>query len=428
MRFLLYITALLALVLPASAAAQEGALHLDEVYRLAQERNPRLQALAASARAAGLREPAASALPDPTFQIGFTNLALPSFSSTMAMSMAPSVQLMQTLPFPGKLGIREEMASLESVMASEVASEGWWRVRAEAAEIFFALYETERNLDVQSSTLAVLQDLEAIAKALYGSGAGRQSDVLRASVEVARLDGELLGLGARRASLAGRLNSILDRPQETAVQPPALPWLPAELPHQDTLRAWAEATRPLLLHMSTGVQRADAGVDLAGREMWPDIMLGLQYGQRDRGTGVERMGGAVVGFSVPIFAGSRQRPLRDAAKASTRMAEAELAEARAGVAARLTELEAELTRTRRLLDLYRNEILPQAEATVASARSAYRAGQVDFATVLDAQLGVNRYELQLFELVAGYGAAVAALEAEIGRPLPQGRGARLEVP
>jgi len=424
----LHLTALLALVLPISAAAQEGVLHLDEVYRLAQERNPRLQALAASARAAGLREPAASALPDPTFQIGFTNLSLPGLSSNMAMSMAPSVQLMQTLPFPGKLGIREEMAALESLMVSEVASEGWWRVRAEAADLFFTLYETERSLDVQSATLSVLEDLEAIAKALYGSGSGKQSDVLRASVEVARLDGDMLGLRARRTSLAGRLNALLDRPPETVVQPPVLPWLPADLPRQDTLRAWAEASRPLLLHARTGIERAGAGVDLANREMWPDLMLGLQYGQRDRGAGVERMGGAVVGFSVPIFAGSRQRPLRDAAEANTRMAEAELASARAGVAARLTELEAELTRTRRLLDLYREEILPQAAAAVASALSSYRVGEVDFQAVLDAQLSVNRYELQLFQFVAGYGAAVAALESQIGRALPQGRTARLEVP
>lgn len=101
-----------------------------------------------------------------------------------------------------------------------------------------------------------------------------------------------------------------------------------------------------------------------------------------------------------------------------RMARAELDGLRAEVDARIGELLAELERSRRLIRLYRDEILPQARITVESALSSYRVGSVDFMTLVDAEMMVNRYEGELHVLLADYGKAVAGLEAAVGRPLP----------
>ena len=62
-------------------------------------------------------------------------------------------------------------------------------------------------------------------------------------------------------------------------------------------------------------------------------------------------------------------------------------------------------------------MLPQAEATVSSALSAYRVGSVDFMTLLDDRMTVNKYRQELSVLEADQGKSWAELEMLTGRVL-----------
>ena len=53
-----------------------------------------------------------------------------------------------------------------------------------------------------------------------------------------------------------------------------------------------------------------------------------------------------------------------------------------------------------------------------SSFSSYRVGTVDFMTLVDAEMALDRFEGELFALLANYGASVARLEMTIGRTLP----------
>ena len=99
------------------------------------------------------------------------------------------------------------------------------------------------------------------------------------------------------------------------------------------------------------------------------------------------------------------------------MAEADLAAMRADTRARVAEVYAGLTRARNLAALYRNTVLPQAEATASSALAAYRVGGVDFMTLLDNRMAVNQYRQELFRLEAEEGQSWAELEMLLGRQL-----------
>ena len=394
-------------------------VELADVLALAQERNPRLLALQAAAQAAAYREPEASTLPDPTVQLGIMNFGLPDFNADMPTSMAPSVQLMQMIPFPGKLSLKGDIASYGREMAEAGADEAWWDVRARASSMFYDLYSLDRRLEVMRSTLSLLRDFQQVAKAMYTAGTGRQADVLRADVEVARMDGDIRQMEAMRTTMAARLNGLLDRPAATEVPSPVLGELPVDVPEHATLLAWADESRPMLERGRLGVAQAGTRSDLAHRQIWPDLTVGVTYGQRDRGMGTERMGSAMIGFSLPVHAGSRQYAARDEAAAMERLAQAELGSLEAEVDARIGELLAELERARTLTALYRDEVIPEAHATVESAFSSYRVGNVDFMTLVDAEMTVNRYEGELYQLLGEYGKAVAALESAIGRPLPR---------
>lgn len=424
-RLALNCAVLAALLVPAGAAAQtrpaaasEG-ITLDEVYRLAAERNPRLSASKSLAEAVAARQPGASVLPDPSLQLGVMNLSLPSLGADMASSMAPSVQLMQMVPFPGKLGLSGRIAEKSTAMAQANAAEAWWEVRSDGAMAFYELYEADRQIAVMQETLRLLEDFEQVAKAMYSAGEGRQSDVLRANVEVARMGAEIRRMEAMRRAAASRLNGLLNRPADTPVPTPEFGTLPLDLPGADTLFAWANETRPMLERSRLSIEQAGAQRDLAKKEIWPDLVFGVQYGQRPGDMGTERMGSAMVGFSLPIFASKRQLRMRDEAAAMEQMARAELTEMQANVDARIGELLADLERDRTLVLLYRTDVLPQAEANVESAFSSYRVGSVDFMTLVDARMTVNRYEQELYALLADYGRALAELEMTVGRKLPR---------
>lgn len=401
-----------------TASPPAQAFTLGETYRLAESRSPRLRAAGARTDAVASMEASAKLPPDPVIQIGIMNFSVPGLATDMPTSMAPSIQAMQMLPLFGKLGLSGRIAEQSTTIARAEADETWWDVRSRTAMAFYMIYEADRQVTVMRETLELLTTFEQLAKVMYASGEGRQSDVLRAGVEVARMDADIRRMEAMRTAAAARLNGILDRPAETPVPAPALEPLPLTLPGADTLRSWAEATRPMLLAGRAGVEQARTRGRLARREIWPDPVVGVEYGQRSGDMGTERMGSVMVGFSVPVFAKSRQLRMRDEATAMEAMASAELSDMRSQVHARIGELLAELDRTQTLVALYRSEVLPQARANVEASFSSYRVGHVDFMTLVDAQMTVNEYEQELYALLAEYGRSIAELEMSIGRELP----------
>src|SRR5690606_27886707 len=350
----------------AAGQAPPAGITLAEVYALARGRKPPVPAAHAVVEASRAREGAASLPPDPTLEIGVMNLSLPGLAPDMPASMAPQIRAMQTLPFPGKLRLARRIAGLGTGIASAEADETWWEVRSSAAAAFYDIYEADAQIVVMRETLDLLRTFEAAAKALYAAPL--------------------------------------------------------------TLGAGAEQGRPLLEARRTRAGRARARTDLARREIWPDPAIGLAYGQRRGAMGTERMGSVMVGFSVPVLGGKRQRSMRDEAEAGEQVAQAALAAERAQVGARIAGLTAALDRTRDLVVLYRADVLPQARANVESSFSAYRVGAVGFTTLVDAQMAVNRFERELHALLAEYGRAVADLERTIGRAIPAAGETLAEVP
>ena len=408
--------------------AQQGdAVRLAELYRAAESASPSVAAARANRDAAAAREPGAGLLADPYVELGVMGLSLPDLAADMPTSMVPLVRVMQMVPLPGKLGAASEIARQDTRIAEAAVDEALWAARARIAMAFYEVQAIDEHLHVMHETLRLLTDLRAVTQAMYASGEGRQSDVLRASVEIARMDADITRMQAMRtaaeAALGAALGIVSLRIDNAALSP-----LPATLPPIDTLVAWADASRPMLRAARAMVDRAAAGRDLARRELLPDLTLSLEYGRQPTEMGTDHMVGVMVGFSVPVYAGRRQLPMRAEAEAMQRTAEAELTQERAEAVARISVLLAELERGRALLRTYRSEIMPQARANVSSALASYRSGGVDFMTVVDAQMAVNEFEQEVHELIADYGTAIGELEMNIGRDLPVTDAIDTEIP
>ena len=410
---------LLAWTLPLQAQATRtlrAPILLGDLYTQVQRANPRIAAARSLTRAAEARISGASRPPDPQLQLGFMNRTIPGLAPMPTLGMN-QLQLMQMLPFPGKLSLAGGAASAQASAVGFRAEDVSWELRNQTAMAFYDLYATARGLDVARETLRLLQDIAATAEAMYRVGDGRQTDVLRARVEIARMAQDTLRMQAMRQSMTARLDALLDRGPSIDMGDPALPAYPDTIPARAWLDSVARDARPMIRAGIDDVRASDASARLARKEIFPDLQVGVQYAQRGGEMGTERMGSLMLGASVPIFARSRQFQMRVEADAMKQMAQADLAAMRAETRGKIGESYAALSRARTLAQLYRTTVLPQAEATVTSALSAYRVGSVDFMTLLDDRMTVNKYRQELYVLDGDQGKAWAELEMLIGRAL-----------
>ncbi len=401
---------------PAPARDAPPDLTLEELLARLERRSPRVAAARAVADAARARIPSARRLPDPQLQVGLMNYEVPRFAPMAAIGMT-QLQIMQMVPVAGKLSLSGRIADAQAEGAGARALDARWEQRARLAMAFYDLYQADRALRVARETKRLVEDIATTAQTMYAVGDGRQADVLRARVEVARMNEEIVRMSTMRTAMGARLGGVLDEAIDTTRLSPALPALPATLPALDSLVADAQANRPMLRAGEADLRAASSAERLARREIWPDLQVGVQYGQRGGAMGTERMGSLMVGATIPIFARDRQFQMRVEAGAMRAMAQSELAAMRADTRARVAELHADFIRARNLRALYQTAVLPQAEAAVTAALASYRVGAVNLMTLLDNQMTVNRYRQELFVLEAELGKALAELEMLVGRVL-----------
>jgi outer membrane protein, heavy metal efflux system len=396
-------------------AQARSEIGLDDVYRIAST-SPRVTAASALADAAQTRISSARRPPDPQLQLGFMNRSLPSLAPMDPLGMT-QIQLTQMLPVPGKLGLAGRIAADNASAAKARAVDVRWDIRGKAAMAFYDLYTAGAQLGIARETKRIVQDIAKISQTMYSVGDGRQADVLRAQVEVARMTEDITRMESMRASIAAQLAAILNVRTDTALAVSRLPALPDTLPSLDALIAEANRSRPMITAGEQDLRAAELGEKLAHKEIWPDLEVGVQYGWRSGDMGAERMGSLMLGATIPIYARSRQLKMRDEANAMRVIAAAELEAMRSETRGRITELYADFTRARNLRRLYATTVLPQAEGAITASFAAYRVGDVNFMTLLDNQMVVNRYRQEAISLEAAQGKAIAEIEMLLGRSL-----------
>jgi cobalt-zinc-cadmium efflux system outer membrane protein len=410
--------AALALVLlghgAAAQAAAQDTLTVAEATRIALEANPMLRAARYSAEAAAQRIGPAGALPDPQLQFGLMNRMASDFGSTMDPMTMNQVQLMQMLPWPGKLGGAQRAARHDAAAATADADEQTRMLIAQVRMAYYDVAYADRALEVMQGTQHLLRQFLDVSTTMYAVGSAVQQDVLRAQVEVARMTEEITRMGQERVAGAARLNALLGRDPTRPIGPLDLPEPAGDLLDVDSLIARALEERPAVRAGAERVAAAEASLSAARRELYPDFQLGVAYQQRPQ---FPAMMSLMIGVNLPIFAGSKQLNTRRQMAAMRDMSQAELLNLKNETAARIIETRARAVQDRNLVRLYRASIVPQTRAAVQSSLSGYRVGRVSFMQLLDNQMTVNRYETETYRLIADYHQAVGELEALVGQSL-----------
>lgn len=401
----------------AGQAATPDTLTLADAIVMARWANPMLRAVQASADAAAQRIGPAGALPDPALQLGLMNRMAGDLGSAMDPMTMNQLQLMQMVPWPGRLASMRSAARHTATAAAADETEAERMLSARVRMAYLDLAYADRAIAVMRETQQLLREFREVSTTMYAVGSGVQQDVLRAQIEVARMGEEITRMEQDRMAAAARLNALLGRDATGAIPAVELPQ-PAsqDLPPADSLIGWALAGRAALHAGTERLAAAEASLSAARRELLPDFEFGVAYQQRPA---FPDMVSLMIGVRLPLWAGARQLPMQREARAMRDMRTAELADLRNETAARIIETRARAERDRNLERLYRSGILPQARSAVQAALASYRVGRVNYMTLVDNQMTVNRYETETYRLRADYHQAVGDLEALVGRSLEE---------
>ena len=348
-------------------------LRLVDVVRIAGERRAEIDAARARTRAAEQRPAIVGALQDPMVSPSLDHLPF------MWGGADVSVTIEQQIPLSGVRGHRRASALADIERLRAETGRAGLDVGLQAATAFLMLQERQRTQALLSEQIAFARDVVAAANARYSAGTAPQSDVLRAEVEVARLEAQARALVSEVRGAESMLATSLGLDPNTSL-PPLQPVVVAQPPPPwPTLRA-ALTDRPELTAVRAEIARADADVQVM-RDMYrpmATIRTGPSYTMTD-GKGWM----AMVGLSLPIWRGKLRAGVAEA-QAMRAMSEADLR-----AMTRMFEGEAatatnQVQAWRDRQDALNTNVLPRARMAIAPAIAGYTAGQLPLVSVIEA--------------------------------------------
>lgn len=374
----------LSVVTTVPAFTQESPpLTLAEAEDLALAAEPGQLAMQARAAALGERAIIAGDLPDPTLRIGINNFPIQSGGFTTEGMTSAGLLFRQTFPAGKTRSISTNQFEFLASEANRNAEARGRNVLMAARNAWLEGYFWGQSHELIVEARPFFDDLATITRSLYAVGRKNQQDVLRAELELSRIDDRLIEIERQQA----RARAALGEWVGAAASRPIATTLPAwdDVPALNDLHG-SLSTHPTLLAADAQIAAREAGVELADQRSKPQWALDVAYSYRDGSlpNGDPRSDFVTVGVTVglPFFSKksvdstlSAALQERSAARSMKSRAERELQ----------SHLEAEFARWQdlsRRIALYEERILGQARDHAQAALLAYQSDRGDFADVM----------------------------------------------
>ncbi len=392
-----------------------GLTNLPDYLRYAALHNAGLKAAFQQWKAAVEAVPQAKSLPDPRFTYAY-------FIDEVETRVGPQRHkfgIAQMFPWFGKIEARTDAASAAAKAARKRYEAAKLKLFFRVKESFYEYAYLGRAVEVARQNLELLKHFEEVARSRYTAAAGSHPDIIRAQIELATLADKLESIEQMREPTVAKLNSILNRESDLPLRwPVRRPLEPIQINRQMVIGK-LRANNPELKALDFDRAAAESKVELAKKRFYPDISLGLDWIQTDDA----RMAGTSDSGKDPIIAMiSVNLPLwRDSYKAGRRQAEAKLRQVSAqrlqkenDIVAQTAKVLYEFEDSARKVALYADTLIPKAKEMLEASEVAYRAGTLDFLSLIDAQRTLLGFELLGELAVTDYLQRLAELEMLAG--------------
>jgi outer membrane protein TolC len=367
---------------------------IDDYLKVAMERNPGLRSSFKRWIADLKKSDYAGSLPDPMFSYAY-------FVENVETRVGPQEQrfgLRQSFPWFGTLGARENMAFARSQAAYQKFEAARLELFFEVKAAFYDYYFLGRDLQITGENLELLKFWEAVAQSKYKVGLKQYPDVIKAQVELGKLEDHLRTLEEQRGPRAARLRALLNLPDRVDLPIPESITVDETPLVEDSVIALIRRHNPGLKALERIVESERAGESFAARQSLPSFSIGVDYiqtGEAVNPTMPESgkdpwMIGASI--SLPIWFG-KNSARKDEARARRQVAEYRLRDSENQLTAVAQRLLFEYSDALRKTRLYRDGLVPKAEQSLNAIYAAYQAGETDFLNVLDAQRQLLDFQL-----------------------------------
>jgi len=385
---------------------------LEDYLRYAASNNAGLKAAYEEWRAALEEVPQAKVLPDPQMQYGY-------YTRQSDMQMKQMVSVMQMFPWFGKIDARTEAAMKTAQAAHQMYQAARLALFREVKEGFYEYSYLARATDIAKENLELLRHFEEVArtKHLTAEAVGHP-DVIRAQVEMAKMEDVLRGLEQLREPTISRLRTALTLPADTNLPwPKAEEFNVAELEYERLVNLLSQKN-PELAGLNYKAMAARSKIELAKKNFYPDIGVGVEWTDFERSGGMSGRDSVALMFQINL-------PLwRDSYHAGQRQAQAMAASIKQQridteniLLTKVAQAHYEYRDSVRKIRLYRNTLIPKGGELLRVSEAAYRSGTIDFLSLIDAQRTLLDYYLSYQRALADNRQKLAELEMLTGAEL-----------
>lgn len=397
---------------------KEEALSLDKAIHLAQVNDPWLEGSRHSQAAMTAQSQAAGTMPDPQISVALLNLPTDSFDFKQEGMSQLKVGLRQMFPRGNSRELKQEQLQLLSHQYPYQRQDRQAKVAVIVAELWYKLYQAQQSIDLIENNRSLFEQLADVAQAGYASALGkvRQQDIVRAQLELTRLEDRLYSLRQQQEVYSQKLQTWLHSSddlqadqsfnampmlQVTELMPQISPThahlLSAQ--HQDiniTLAAFAK--HPALLAIEKQIAAQSSEVELAKQSYKAQWGISASYAYRDENLMGENRADFLslgVSFDLPIFTDKRQD---QQVQASISKAEAIKTQKRLLLRNMLSAFESNKAKYLRLVqrqELYQSQLLPQMQEQAEASLTAYTNDDGDFAEVVRSRIAQLNAQIDL---------------------------------
>ena len=391
---------------------------LDAYLAYAALNNPGLQASFYRWKAELEKSGYVSVLPDPMISYGY-------YIENVETRVGPQNQrfsLKQHFPWFGTLGKKGEAAFEAANVAYQKYQKEKLRLFYQVKSAYYDYYYLGREIELTRDNMELLKYWESVARTKYKAGLKRHPDVIKAQVELGKLEDRLLTLEEMTVPTAARLRAALNLPDSIELPVPSTIAPGTPLLDRDSVLAKTLANNPDLIAIDHLVRKEKAEISLAGKTSYPNFTLGVDYLETGQALNpsLDESGKdpwiVSVSVNLPIWFG-KNKAKRNAARARHKMAQHNLEDAKNALAAVTEKVLFEYEDAQRKTSLYSDGLIPKAEQSLNVSYTAYQAGESDFLTLLDAQRQLLDFQLKLEKSLTESSKKLAELEMLTGHQI-----------
>jgi outer membrane protein TolC len=405
------------LAVPFSGSAQ-NVLSLDSLIDEALEKSPYVKVFKMNKGALWERPTQVKSWDDPKVTLGVTNLPTDDFDFNKQDMTQKYVSVMQNIPFPGISRLKEKAAVEEAKGAEKELENIEIRTVQAVKTAYYDLYFVYNAIKITDENIDLMKKFVELTQTKYEVGNGLQEDILKAQVELYKLQEKMINLKQKEASIKADILRLLNRNDGDQLQGvPEIEKTVNSISFED-LKTTVFEGNPLLRQLDHTVAQKETEYLLAKKSYFPNFSITAAYGQRDDGLDDKHRSdfmSLLVGVNIPIWFKSKQN--KQVAETQLRIiqAKARLQSLTNDILFNLNDIVAKIKKEEALVVLYKEQIIPEASQSLEADMSAYQVGRLDFLNLLNSQMTLLNYKIKLHEVVSDLEKNFAELEVVVGK-------------